>query len=213
MRHGTIWLAIAAGLVGAALAAWLLWPAPPPPPTPVTEPRLEVSRSAPPPLPTRGEDAPAEATDEHTTEARRGPAEHLEDGDDVHDHETVEDPTGDLRYYEKYPMSAVPHRVVRGWGARGAGTVSGSVGAFVVVEPGISDAELEALARDVRAYHHDAKTLSVRFLDSQEAATYDRHSDGGALAAEHLVALVSRNERLEADTIEIRGRAVDPDER
>ncbi len=107
-------------------------------------------------------------------------------------------------------MSPVPHQVVRGWGARGAGAISGVVGAFVVVDPEIGDEKLAELARDIRAYHSDANALSVRILDSERAATYDRHSDGGALAAAHLVGLVNRNERLGTDTVEIRGRVLEP---
>jgi len=214
MRHGAIWLAIPAGLVGAALAAWLLWPSESSRSTSVSEPEVRVSRSVPPSGPvTPNHSAQAEAIDEHATEAAPEAAERVEEAADPHDHGIAEDPTGDLRYYEKYPMSRIPHRVVRGWGARGAGSLPGAVGVFVVVDPRISDAELETLARDIRDYHHDADALSVRILDSHEAATYDRHSDGGALAAEHLVALASRNERLEEDVIEVRGRAVEPDER
>ena len=214
MRHAAIWLAIPAGLVGAALAVWLLRPAQPPLPTSTREPEARASRSVPPSGPvTPSNDAQAEAIDDHATAAAPELEEHVEEAEDLHDHGVAEDPTGDLRYYEKYPMSAIPHRVVRGWGARGAGPLPGAVGVFVVVEPRISDAELAALARDIRDYHHDAEALSVRILDSHEAATYDRHSDGGALAAEHLVALASRNQHLEEDKIEIRGRAVVPDER
>ena len=61
-----------------------------------------------------------------------------------------------------------------------------------------------------RAYHSGAHALSVRILDSERAARYDRHSDGGALAAAHLIGLVNRNERLGTDRIEIRGRVIQP---
>lgn len=118
---------------------------------------------------------------------------------------------GDAPYYERHPMSAVPHVVVRGWGARGDSAVRGVVGVYVVVDPALSEADLERLARDIRSYHADADVLSVRILDSERAATYDRHTDGGALAAEHLVGRVTRNDRFELDQIEIRGRAIDPE--
>jgi hypothetical protein len=122
----------------------------------------------------------------------------------------AEDPTGDLVFYERKPMSAIPHRVVRGWGARGAGRVPGFVGAVVVVDPSISDERLVRLARDIRAYHSDAEALSVRILDSERAGLYDRHSDGGALLARHLVGVVNRNARLGTDRITVRGREVTP---
>ena len=106
-------------------------------------------------------------------------------------------------------MSPVPHQVVRGWGALGAGEVPGVVGAFVIVDPEIADEQLAELARDIRAYHSDADALSVRILDSEHAARYDRHSDGGALAAAHLVGLINRNEQFGTDRVEIRGRVIE----
>jgi hypothetical protein len=125
------------------------------------------------------------------------------------DHAALEDPTGDLELYRERPMSAVPHEVVRGWGARRGGRIPGLVGAYVVVDPSRSDQELERLARDIRDFHYDAEALSVRILDSEEAAVYDRHGDGGALAAEHLVGRVNVNERLGVNRIEIRGRVIE----
>ena len=107
-------------------------------------------------------------------------------------------------------MSTVPHRVVRGWGAHGAGQVPGFVGAIVVVAPSIPDERLVQLARDIRAYHGDAKALSVRILDSERAGLYDRHADGGALLAKHLVGRVSRNVELGMDRITIRGEEIEP---
>jgi hypothetical protein len=182
---------------------WLLWSAEPGPPAAPDEPAGETTAApaAPPPTPTASTAGPAQAA--AAASSRAAPAETYP-GDD-HEHH-VEDPTGDLELYERRPMSAVPHRVVRGWGARGSGRPTGAVGAFVVVDPEISDAELEALAEDIRRYHGDATALSVRILDSEHAATYDRHSDGGALAAAHLVGRISRNEQLGTDRVEIRGR-------
>ena len=134
--------------------------------------------------------------------------------DDAHAHDAdllpAEDPTGDLGLYERRPMSTVPHRVVRGWGAHGAGQVPGFVGAIVVVAPSIPDERLVQLARDIRAYHGDAKALSVRILDSERAGLYDRHADGGALLAKHLVGRVSRNVELGMDRITIRGEEIEP---
>jgi len=127
---------------------------------------------------------------------------------DDHEHREVEDPTGDLGLYDREPMSRVPHRVVRGWGARGAGSVPGFVGAVVIVEPDLTDDALAQLARDILRFHSDAKAISIRILDLERAGTYDRHSDGGALIAEHLVGLINRNEGLGTERITIRGRDI-----
>ena len=107
-------------------------------------------------------------------------------------------------------MSAVPHRVIRGWGAGEDSGQLGLVGAYVIVEPGISDEQLIQLSRDIREYHRDAKALSVRILDSEEAATYDRHIDGGALKNQHQVATVTRDKTLGVDSIYVRGELVKP---
>jgi len=137
------------------------------------------------------------------------PERPAEPGRPEHAHELATD-TPDFELYRGRPMSAVPHRIVRAWGAAGGSETPGMVGAFVVVEPGISDEELARLCRDIRAYHQGAKALSVRVLDSEEAATYDRHADGGALAKRHLVASVSRSEGLGLDSIEVRGAPIEP---
>ena len=79
----------------------------------------------------------------------------------------------------------------------------------MIVDPEIGDEQLAELARDIRAYHSDANALSVRILDSEHAARYDRHSDGGALAAAHLVGLVNRNAQFGTDRVEIRGRVIE----
>jgi hypothetical protein len=100
---------------------------------------------------------------------------------------------------------------VRGWGAaKGETTRPGVVGVYVVVDPHLPTAELEELARDIYAYHADAAELSARVFDSEEAATYDRHTDGGARAERHLVAMIRRNERLDVDSIEVRGHPIAP---
>ena len=107
-------------------------------------------------------------------------------------------------------MSTVPHRVIRGWGASDDGSQLGLVGAYVIVEPGISDAQLIKLCRDIHKYHRDAKTLSVRILDSEDAATYDRHIDGGALMNQHEVATVTRDPALGVNGIDVRGKLLEP---
>ncbi len=113
---------------------------------------------------------------------------------------------GELDLYAARPLSTVPHQVLKGWGAdRGAG-----VGLYVIVAPSLPTADLERLARDIRKYHGDADSLNVRILDSERAATYDRHLDGGELLQLHLVTTVRRNGRFGVDKIEVRGLLVDP---
>jgi len=198
-------IAAAVGACGVALVAWQLRPAAP-------EPfRARVQADAPaeaPSAPLPGSREPAGRAS--AAEARSGNSAVFEaPAPDSDQGEVAEDPTGDLELYASRPMSAVPHRVVRAWGARGSGNPPGAVGAFVVVDPAISDAGLEALIADIRRYHVDATALSVRILDSERAASYDRHSDGGAFAAAHLVGRISRNETLGTDRVEIRGRVED----
>jgi len=79
----------------------------------------------------------------------------------------------------------------------------------VIVEAGIADGELTELARDIRKYHYAANALSVRILDSQRAATYDRHDDGGAFAEAHILGTVNKNTSLGIDRVEIRGKQID----
>ncbi len=120
------------------------------------------------------------------------------------------DPTGDLAIYREAPMSRVPHVVVRGWGMGRRSDRQGVVGAFVIVEPGLAKQDLEKLARDIREYHNREYAVSVRILDDEGAATYDRHSDGGALAQRHLLASVVRSEELGVDEIRIGERILKP---
>ena len=126
------------------------------------------------------------------------------------DLEHVPAPTGDLHLYAERPMSPVPHRVIRAWGASDDPSHLGLVGAYVIVEPGLSDAKLIELCRDIRAYHKDANALSVRILDSEEAATYDRHIDGGLFKNQHQVATVTRDPKFGEDSIHVRGERVEP---
>jgi hypothetical protein len=120
------------------------------------------------------------------------------------------EPAPDLLLYEREPMSRVPHQVVRGWGASEDRQQAGRVGAYVVVDPSISDQELIQLARDIRDYHGGANAISVRILDSEEAATYDYHEDGGERRDQHLVGRVQRDTALGVDVIQVRGDAIEP---
>jgi hypothetical protein len=186
------------GLLAIGLIAWGLWPLAQErlqPASPASQP-LRADESAPaaamprtpPAEPPAAE--PSAAVDVAPVDEKRAEAP------DPHGDEHAPAPSGDLEHYAKRPMSAVPHRVVRGWGASEENSQLGLVGAYVVVEPGISDAQLTQLCKDIQRYHRDAKVLSVRILDSEEAATYDRHIDGGALANRHQVASVKRDPTL-----------------
>lgn len=192
----------------AVLVAWWLWPegAPPPPGgAPVAEePRAtapaRLAASVAPARPRPPEEAPTAYSDDRGDQPERDePVGGEGDEPEFFEYSDVE------FYAERPPMSRVPHTVVRGWGARGGGRVPGVVGVYVVVAPGISDEDLERLALDISDFHHDASALSVRILDSDRAATYDHHIDGGALAAEHLVATLNRNDQLGTDRLEVRG--------
>jgi len=206
---------IPALLLLAMLAAgvWWLRPGPPPrraptpsaaePAAPLAAPPASPGRPAPPAaVPRQAARSPGRSA------APAGAPESVEEpsGHAAHGDEEPEDPSGDLALYDRRPMSAVPHVVVRGWGAGGSSRHPGYVGAHVVVDPEIGDEELEQLARNICEYHRSAYSISAHIYDSEEAATYDRHRDGGALAQQHEVARVSRNDRLETDVIEVRGR-------
>jgi hypothetical protein len=105
-------------------------------------------------------------------------------------------------------LSAVPHRVLRAWGG-GSGS-AGPRELQLVVEPGLGTRELEQLLRDAVSRHGEAEVLTIRIYDSEEAASYDRHSDGGALAERHLVASMSRHRRLGVESLRVRGVELDP---
>ena len=107
-----------------ALAFWL-WPGAP-------APSSQPAGLAPARLPSA---APAPAAARTQPEASAEHAEHAEQ--EAHEH--APPPSGDLLHYAAKPMSAVPHRVIRGWGASGGRDKPGLVGTYVIVEPGISD--------------------------------------------------------------------------
>ena len=101
-------------------------------------------------------------------------------------------PPDDAELYAREPMSSVSHRVLKGWGAGPEARVAGLVGLYVVVDPDVSNEDLERLTRDIRYRHLDAVALNVRIVDSEEAVLFDRHLDGGALLDLHTVATVRR---------------------
>lgn len=110
------------------------------------------------------------------------------------------------------PLSDVPHRVVGAWDeATGEPELGARRGLVLVVEPGLSDADLENLARDVLDRHRDAEMLMLRVFDSPEAAVAPSHLDGGAFPASHLVVELSRNPLIdEGIRLRVRGRPVEP---
>jgi hypothetical protein len=121
-------------------------------------------------------------------------------------------PEIDFQQLEKLSFqSEVPHQTVGAWDESPESDSPGQRRAFVVVvEPQISDAELEALARDLRDQHRDARILNVRIYDSEKGARRAGWVDGGELAHRHLVAQVSINEGLGLDVIRVRGRRIEP---
>ncbi len=215
-------LFVAAGLCLLLLLGWWLWPLAQETlePSSSASETLRAKESTPPaamPRMPAAEPAPAEPdppldvapSDERTAETAEA-AEAAEAPEAQGDLEHAASPTGDLEHYAKRPMSAVPHRVLRAWGAGDEHSQLGLVGAYLVVEPGISDEQLIKLSRDIQKYHRDAKALSVRILDSEEAATYDRHIDGGALGEQHEIATVTRDPTIGVNRIRVRGKDLDP---
>jgi hypothetical protein len=109
------------------------------------------------------------------------------------------------------PLSEVPHQVVGAWDEQPDSARLGSHRTFVaVVDPSISNSELEAFLRDIRQKHRDAEVLDVRVYDSAEAARRPSYLDGGEMRQRHLVAEIKRNDRLAFESIEIRGVPVAP---
>ncbi len=197
-------LFVAAVLFAVLVLAWWLWPR-----------ERELLRHASPAQETQrtGEPTPPAVTD------RTPPAEPSQPVDVAPmDDSVTEAPeargehapaaTGDLLVYAERPMSAVPHRVIRGWGASGDNSHLGLVGAYVIVEPGVTDEQLTQLCVDIQEYHRSANAVSVKIFDSEEAATYDRHIDGGELKNRHQVATVTRDSALGLDAIYVRGERV-----
>ncbi len=211
-------LLLVAGFLSIVLLGWWLWPGAremlqptrpasqtprPNEPTPPAAMQRRQAAERPAATPPTAEPSPA-------VEVAPLNEKKLAEAPEPHGDEHAAAPSGDLELYAERPMSTVPHRVVRGWGAASDDLSRlGLVGAYVIVEPGISDAQLTRLALDIHKYHRDAKALSVRILDSEEAATYDRHIDGGALGEQHEVATVTRDPQLDVNRILVRGKVID----
>lgn len=120
--------------------------------------------------------------------------------------------TIDYPLQEKYAgerWSEVPYRLVAAHDDAGGSGGEGARRLFIaVVEPGLSDAELTRLVRDLRARHREAEMLRIRVFDSAVAAKTPSWSDAGASREEHLIADLLREP--ERERMLIRGRAVEP---
>lgn len=115
------------------------------------------------------------------------------------------------RKYEEQKLSEVDHRMLGAWDdARDTQTPGRHRSFVLIVEPDLSDRQLESLARDVHQLHHDADRLDVRIYDRENAATDARVTDGGRYAHAHQVAQVKRHRGLNVDVIRVRGRIVGP---
>ena len=77
-----------------------------------------------------------------------------------------------------------------------------------MVEPGLSDARVGQLVRDLRARHREAEALRIRIFDSREAATRPSWTDGGATRRAHLLADLYRDG--DRERLLLRGVEVDP---
>lgn len=116
-----------------------------------------------------------------------------------------------LSKYVATPMSEIPHDLVAAWDELPDSEELGERRVLVVVvDPTISDADLEALARDVRARHRDADFLRLRVFDSRTAAGRPSWTDGGASRRAHLVADLRRSARSGREQLDVRGRSVAP---
>lgn len=108
------------------------------------------------------------------------------------------------------PLSNVPHHLLAAWPQEAQSGVPAIAGMTVIVDPSLSTAALDHLALDIRERGLGAAIFHARVYDSEEAATYDRHSDGGALAERHQVAVVTRNEPRGLDVVKVRGLELHP---
>jgi hypothetical protein len=109
------------------------------------------------------------------------------------------------------PLSELPHEVIGAWDESPDSPDPGRRRAFVVVvDPATSDAQLAALARDIRRSEIDAPMLSVRIYDSEDDARVPGVTDGGARGFAHLVAEVKRNDAAGLDVIRVRGKKIEP---
>ena len=113
-----------------------------------------------------------------------------------------------LAKYASQSFSDVPHRIVGAVDER-EDEREGERRLFVaVVAPERTDAEIEALVRDLQVRHRDARVLRVRVFDADEAAARPSWTDGGAERDAHLVAELIRDPST--TRLRVRNREVAP---
>lgn len=111
--------------------------------------------------------------------------------------------------YRNQVWSDVPYELLAAQDDREGEQAEGARRLFVaVVDPKLSDGQIERLVRDFRARHREAEVLRIRIFDSREAASRPSWSDGGAARREHLVADLYREPGRERFLL--RGREVRP---
>lgn len=211
-------LAAVAGALAAGIAIGLvLGRGAAPDPSDEDAPRIQVvskaRRALAEPLAEPPEDAPLPEPSALPPEAETHPEAFRDlEGEGEEELETIP-PTVQYPVQEKLvqePLSPVRHEVVGAWDEDRESDVPGRRRAFVlVVPPEASDAEIETLARDVRARNRGASILDVRIYDDARATLQSRALDGGRLAFQHLVGEVKRNEALDLDVIRVRGRKIE----
>ena len=81
---------------------------------------------------------------------------------------------------------------------------------ILLVDPELTDAQLEDLVRDVLDRNRDAAFVNLRVFDSEEAAVTPSHTDGGRFAYSHMVATLRHNTQSGSSAMQIRGRGVQP---
>jgi hypothetical protein len=205
-----------AALLGAcafAGAVWWFGPGPlAPAPSPVPSPEPRAAMAPAPAAPPRARASPSPLQAKARLPEAPAPSESpaLPEPPEPPEAEPPSSGTGDLAIYEQAPMSAVPHRVVRAWGLTDDRKNRGLVGASLIVEPGMPESQLVQLGRDLLEYHRGAKIVAVRVFDSEEAATYDRHIDGGVMAEAHLVARVVSDPKSGVRGMYVHGKWMEP---
>lgn len=111
--------------------------------------------------------------------------------------------------YRDQVWSDVPHELVAAHDGLEEQEGEGARRLFIaLVEPGLSDEQIERLVRDFRARHREAEVLRIRVFDDREAAGRPSWTDGGAALREHLVADLYREPGRERFVV--RGREVNP---
>lgn len=119
--------------------------------------------------------------------------------------ERIDYPVADK--YVSESLSGVPHTLIGAWDARPEQDAWADMRVFVtVVDPGLSDADLERLLRDADVRHRDAGYLRVQVYDAEWAARRPSWTDDAASRREHLVAELMRLPDPELCVFQVRGQ-------